>query len=81
MINPMHHLSNALGIIGIILMFIVLGVNSNALFIAAFIVELVGFIWSIRLDDELITTRGYLLCFVFCVLIASWGISLMAIHG
>jgi hypothetical protein len=71
------HLSNLLGVIGIILLVILMmGVNSYALLIAAFVVELIGFTWSRRLDYDPITTRGFALGIIFWLFVAIWGLSL-----
>lgn len=77
MINPVHRLSTALCIIGIILMVLVMmGVGGYTLLITAMGVELIGFTWSYKLDDEWITPRGLALCVIFWALVTVWGVML-----
>lgn len=81
MVRGIDHLSNLLSVVGIILMVILMmGANSYTLFIAAFVVEFIGFIWARLLDYEPITTRGYVLGVIFWLFVAIWGFSL-ALHA
>lgn len=77
MVNPVHHLSNLLGLAAAVMLFVLIITGSESLvsIITSGGLMAVGFAWSGLVYDDPVTPRGFVLAIIYMILLIVWGIT------